>query len=59
MACDSLLTTSLLQVVNRIVASCLLKLVIHMLAASCFNILYNRMLFFGRDVFISLFSHFL
>ena len=34
MACDSLLTTSLLQVVNRLVASLLSKLIIHRLAAS-------------------------
>ena len=36
-ACDSLLTTGMLQVVNRLVASWLSKLVIHRLAASCFN----------------------
>ena len=35
MACDSLLKTSLLQVVNRLVASCLMsKLVIHRLVTS-------------------------
>ena len=36
-ACDSLLTTSLLQVVNKLVASWLSKLVINRLATSCFN----------------------
>ena len=36
-ACDSLVTTSLLQVVNRLVSSWLSKLVIHRLAASCFT----------------------
>ena len=37
MACNSFLMTSLLQVVNRLVASWLWKLVILRLAASCFN----------------------
>ena len=37
MACDSLLTTGLLQDVNRLVPNWLSKLVIHRLAASCFN----------------------
>ena len=37
MACDSLLTTSLLQVVNKLVASWFSKLVIHRLNASCFT----------------------
>ena len=35
MACDGLLTTRLLQAVNRLVASCLSRLVVHRLAASC------------------------
>ena len=34
MACDTLFTTSLLQIVNRLVASRLSKIVIHRLAAS-------------------------
>ena len=37
MVCDSLLITSLLQVVNRLAASCLTKLVMNRLAAGCFN----------------------
>ena len=37
MACDSLLTTSLLQVVNRLDASWFSKLVIHRLDAICFD----------------------
>ena len=40
-SCDSLLATSLLQVFNRLVASWSSKLVIHRLAASCFNKLWQ------------------
>ena len=35
MACDSLLTTSLLQVLNKLVATLLSKLVIHRSSTSC------------------------
>ena len=36
-ACSGLMITSLLQVVNRLDASCLSRLFIHKLDASCFN----------------------